>query len=388
MTAVWPFKPRQDIVETLEWLTDVHRCKRAEYRRCKRPQPRTEYQYKYLLDEVDYGAARELARIVGGDPVLVPDWINATHVPTISPGTVSLPVDITYAPAYKGVGSSVLIFSSLSSYEVVTLTGWGSGTISITATAQGHTNPEVIPLRVGTLPQEFAGDRGPHRYVAASTRFLCVDTEDLNGSYVGIGYPTYLGNSVVTDPIEIINSVQDHIVREVDTIDSKTGPIYNYPLYSAPTQAAVLAWTLQSALELWNLRVWLHTRRGRCKQFWTSSWNNDVLVSYDVNTGDTALQIVAMGFAAKYALPVDMAITALDGSMQFVRITAASADAAGHSYLTLSTPFVGTSIAATNILKTSKLTLARLAADRIDIQHLPGRQATVVAATTEVLVYP
>jgi hypothetical protein len=381
MTLAWPFKPQMDVVETLEWLTDVQRCKKAEYRQALRRKPRISYQHKYVLDAVDYGVARELARTIGGDPMYVPDWSVATVVPTISAGTVSLPIDVTYAPAYYS--GFALVWAGDFSYEVVSVTGYGTGTIAISATVNGYTNPEIVPLRLATFDQEFDGNLGAHHYTEASAAFTATATEDLALASGGLSYPTYLGDPVVTDPVELINSVKEGTAREVETLDSKTGPLYKYPLFATPTRSGVLAWTLLTATALWALRVWLHTRRGRCKQFWTSSWNADVTITKDIVAGDTYIQIASIEFAAKYPIPTDLAIVGADGGMIQLRISSVATAGGENERLYFGGTWAGATLPHQGLI-TSKLTLSRLASDRIDIQHLPGRQATVVVATTEV----
>jgi hypothetical protein len=384
---VWPFKPQMDVVETIEWQTDVQKCKRREERRCLRPFPRVGYRCRYNLLDADYGVARELARVVGGDPVLVPDWPNATQIPTVGAGTVSLPVDASRAPAYR-VSGSALVLSSYASYEVVTVTALGTGTISCSATVVARTTPWVVPLRVATFDQEFSGERGPHEYTIARASMTAVDTEDLSAASGGAVFPSYLGDVVITDQVEMINGVTETNTREVDPVDSKTGPLYKYPLYASPNQSAALGWTAQDADALWALRVWLHTRRGRWKRFWTVSWNADVVVTANINPGDSFIQIVDTGSLQKYPNPTDFSIIAKSGAMQFVRTIGTAAGTGGNEYLVLSAPFAGTAITLANIDKTSKLTLSRLDSDRVEIQHLPGRQATVAVATKEVPVYP
>ena len=393
MTAVWPFIPQKNVVESIEWLTDILKCKKVEYRLCLRAIPRVIYSCKYQLDDGDYGVARELARSVGGDPVFVPDWPTATQIPTISPSTVSLPVDVTHAPAYR-VGGSALIWTGNSTHEVVTVTALGTGTISISATVNGYATPWVIPLRLGTFSQEFSGDRGPQTYSTCAAVFTCIDTEDLSGASGGLSYPTYLADDqsvaipVVTDPVYIINNVQEKNTREVETLDSQTGPLVKYALFSTPNQSAVLAWFVADAPSLWALRVWLHTRRGRWKQFWTSSWNADVTVTKDITAGDGSIQIAAIGFASKYPIPCDMGFMSVTGGFFALRVTGVSAGPTGNELLNFTGAYSGSTWSVASILKASKLTLSRLDADRVEIQHLPGRQASVAVPTKEVPVYP
>jgi hypothetical protein len=377
-----------NVVESLEWLTSIIKCKRAEYPQCLCQMPRTSYAFKYQLEDIDYAAARELARVVGGDPVYVPDWPNATQIPTIGAATVTLPVTTTHAPAYRQ-GGFALVWGSNASYEVVSVTSvvnGGLGTISISATVAGYTLPWVAPLRVGTFSQDFTGDRGPHTYSQASAAFLCVDTEDLLSMGSDL-YPSYLGYPLVTDPIEVINSISEHNVREVEELDSRTGPIYKYPIYATPNQSAVLAWTAQNAADLWELRVWLHTLRGRWKRFWTSSWNGDVVLTKDIAPGDNSLQVAAMGFATEYPLPMDLAVMN-EATGVFVPLRIVSVATSGANELLYWSGSWSGSTWPMAALKVSKLTLSRLDSDRIEIQHLPGRQATIVAATKEVPIYP
>jgi len=387
MTLVWPFIPQMDVVESLEWRTDVIKTKRAEYRHNLRPIPRVRYHFRHILDDADYGAARELARAVGCGNVLVPDWTVGTQIPTVSVGTVTLPVDTTHATAYRQ-GGSALVWVSNMSYEVVEVQAIGVGTITVSALVATRVAPWVLPLRLAWFDAEFSGERGPHFYTEADAVFLSVDTEDLSAASGGLSFPTYLGAPVVTDPIEMINGATEQNQRESEVVDPGIGALYKYPVFATPNQAASLAWTVQSASDLWALRVWLHTRKGRWKQFWSSSWNADVTVTKDIVPGDGSIQVADIDFATKYPLPTDLAVVGTDGTFVCLRITSVSAGPSGHELLNFQGAFSGTTWALADIAKTCKLTLSRLDSDRVEIQHLPGRQATVVVATKEVPVYP
>jgi hypothetical protein len=241
---------------------------------------------------------------------------------------------------------------------------------------------------VGTFAQEFSGKRGAHLYTEAQAVFEIVAGEDLADASGGRVFgAAYFGDVVVTDPVEILNDVTEHNQREVDVLDSKTGPISKYALFATPNQSAVLAWTALDAMELWGLRVWLHTRKGRWKQFWASSWAADLVITRDVGSSDTTIEISAVGFSSEYVTPADFAIQTVDGSVYPFRATGASIEGGGRELLAIAFP-IGTAIAASSIAKVSKLTLSRFNSDRIEIQHLPGRQATISGVIAEVPIYP
>jgi hypothetical protein len=150
---------------------------------------------------------------------------------------------------------------------------------------------------------------------------------------------------------------------------------------------AKLAWTVQSAADLWALRVFLHTRKGQQKRFWTLSWNQDVTVTKDIVPGDGFLQIAAIGFATKYPLNTDIGIVTSTGAFVGIRVTSVTT-VGGNEKLNFAGSFSGGTVPISSIAASCKMTLTRFASDRIEIQHLPGRQATIAVATVEVPIYP
>lgn len=383
----WHFRPRMNIIEAVEWLTDITRCKLVEYRRAMRTIPRISYSFEHnMLDPQEFAAARELARTVSGDELYVPDWPTHAQIPSINAGTVSLPVDASQAPAFKA-NEYAMVWESWKKWERVRVTNVGTGTISVSATSGAYTNPTVVALRVGRATQPFDGTRKPADWTISQAVFQCLDTEDLSGTTT-INWTTYKGAPVMTDWVELIQSVRNTSVREVETVDSKLGQVYKYPLYASPNQQAALAWTAQSGSVLYALRTWLHDMKGRFKSLWSPSWNADLTLTYDVAINDTTIEIakVGAGYAASYPDNSDF-IVITGGAPLCFRVTDVAAGTAGHEVLTLEAP-AGAAVTVANTPYASRLSLSRFDADRIEIQHRPGRQATVVVPIVEIPVYP
>jgi len=382
--ATWPFRPQHGIIESLEWKTDVIKCRASESRQCLRTMPRMEWQHKYILGPQDYALAVEVCRANSAGSVDAPEWQSLSEVPPTSAGTVTLPVaNVAQIPAYK-VGGKAIVWETNMSWEVVAISGVSSGSISISATTLSHGKATIAPLRTCIFRSHLEADReSVNSYVQASAAFECPVTEDLTPGFgVGLGYPNYLDSPVVTDHPEIISGVRESIGRELTTLDSEVGILDRRPLYTSPNRSGVLAWTCQDANAIWNLRRWLHSRKGRQKNFWVASWNDDVITTRDINGGDTNIEIAAVGFAQRWTMPVDMVIVAPDGGIWPIRVTGTASASPGHELLNLSAPFSG-SVSLSYISQTCKMTLSRFDSDTVEIHHLAGQQATVAVSIVE-----
>lgn len=397
--TVWPFRPQMDVIEVLEWAVDVTKCRAAEYRHCMRTVPRMNYVCRYILDDDEYGQAREIARIVGSGDIYIPDWPNAVQIASINAGTVSLPVDTETVPAYV-VNGYALIWESNTDYEAVQIGTVGAHTLTVHATDYAHTTPWVVPLRLAKFSQELSGVRGPRLCTIVSAVFLVEEGDDLLSEAGDMGFPDYNNSPVVTSAVELIGEVQERNLREVQAFDTRTAGVYRYNLYATPNQSAVLGWTLSDASEIWDMRLWLHATCGRWKQFWVPSNNADITITETIGFGATTIHIAAMGFADIYSLPVRLRILIDDVTMCAVNVTSVADGDPGEELLTIDSVYTligGTPVYADQFMATfelstihgaQKLTLSRFDADRIEIQHREGRQATVVVPIKEVPEYP
>jgi hypothetical protein len=382
---VWQYRPQGNVIESLEWLTDIIRCKQVEYRHSLYSYPRQGFVFGLVLDEATYGLAREKARLVGGDPLYVPDWPRLVEIPAISASTVSLPVDASHISALN-VDASVLIWESNTKYEVCTITGIGEGTISISATTQGYDYPTVVPLREGTFAQAFTSTRRAGHDVEAQAVFTITVTEDMTDADA-VAYPTYLSASLVLTPRELIHSVEDVTDREVERFDGKITGIVNYPLYSEATTAMSVALTAQTLQEAINLRTFLVAMRGRWKSFWLPSGNPDFTLTKDIEGGDDYIQVADVDFANTYGLGTDVTVLSLAGGAASIRVTSVTTEVEGSERLHFSGAMSG-GLPMALVDKVCKLTLSRFDADRIELQYKPGLALTVVVPTQEVPIYP
>lgn len=379
---VWTHRPQGHVVESLEWLTDIIACKAGEKRASLRPLPRMTLTFDHQFSAREYGLAREKARLVGGDPLYVPEWQHLTDIPGISAGTVSIPVNAAHIPAYK-VGGSLLLWEDYDHFEVCSISAIGSGTISISATVNNYDYLTVAPLREGTFAQPFTGKRPPAHYNTAQAVFVVTATEDMFDASA-TPYLAYKGKALVTSSREGINDLEDTMARELDVLDSKTGPLINYPKRSDATLGMSVAITAQTAAELLNLRSFLATLRGRWKSFWLPSWNHDLEITANIVAGNNYVQVSAIDFANTYGIGSHLVVVTKTGGFIAWQVASVSTEVAGSERLHFTGGVFSGGLDMALVDRVCLLTLSRLDADRIELQYLPGLAVTVAVPTVEV----
>ena len=381
---VWTHRPQGNVIESLEWLTDIIACRSAEQRFRMRLLPRQMFTFAHQMDTQEYGRALQKARNVGGDPLYVPDWLCLVEKGAINVGTVSLALDTSHMPAYKA-GGHVLLWEAFDHFEVCSISAIADGALTISATTKSYTRPTVVPLRVGTFAQPFSGSRPPARYNTAQVVFVVTATEDMVDAAATL-YQTYAGYPLVTSSREEIHSAEDTAAREVSTLDSSVGGLVNYPVRSFPATSMSVAITAQTPAELINLRSFFASLCGMWKAFWLPSQNIDFVLTKDVEAGDTFIQIEAVDYATNYRYYSHVAIVTVMGYAIPLQVTRVSTEVSGSERLHCASAVLygGGVLGRESVDRVCLLTLSRLAADRIEFQSLPGLAAAVVAPTVEV----
>jgi hypothetical protein len=383
---LWPFIPQQGLTESFEWETDVQRCRSAEYRRAIRPFPRHDFMFSNQLTPEQFGRAKAIAKSVGGTPLRMPIWTEMTELGSVSIGVSALPVS-TYGLNYTN--GLLLIWQSDSHYDIHTISGMSSNTIYLSDPIRSYfASPLVMPLRTVVFAQSLEVARKPDDVIEARVRFTATLTED-GGGMVGKSYPTYRGYPVVTDIPEVIDDVREEFLRQTEDFDTISGNIYRLPIYSAPEQTSVLAWTALDRLELINLRYWVYSQKGRQKAFWLPSWSRDVTVTHDIAPTDTHIEIIDVNYrnltVGTHGVSFDLGIITTSGVMTRVHVIAVEAGSSGKEVLTLSAAANAT-IPAASIDRVCRLTLSRFNTDRVEMQHRAGGETTVVVPVVEVPV--
>lgn len=391
---VWAYMPQSAVTESLEWLTDVQRCRSSEQRRSLRTNPRQELSCKYFMTESQFGQAKLAAMALGSSSFFVPVWPMFYEPGALAQGATVVPKNIADSQNMLPVDSSIMVWESASKWErhTVAINSTNPAYPYLTlgeAIGQSFSNPVVVPLRVGEFAQEFEATRTSFKQVETSARFRIVAGDDYRGDYissVGVGLyreEVYDGRQVVTDRSLVASGVREQFERRYEEVDSSIGLAYRFPTYTRPGQASQIAWSARDRASLRSLLYWLHSRKGQWKSFWVPSWNGDITVTHEISASDTSVEISDIGFRTSASFPLDIMILTKDGTRIYKRVTGASAGDPGKELLGLSAQ-VGTHIYTFDIDYVCLLTLSRFSSDRIEISHGPGGSASVSVPTIEV----
>lgn len=379
---VWPFPPQGDLIETLEWRTDVLRARQAEQRLRLLDAPRRTWQFKHVLTQSQYAAARALLRGTD-DAFAVPDWTRALYAGAIAAGT-SVPIALDTSDLDLRAGDSLVIWGDAANHEIVTLESLSAGQIVLSEV----TTARSALLYAADPCQALEGLRvtrpaGP--VLQAEIAFTAlVGVPDLAGS----GYPTYRGQDVLTDvPVVGAAQLDESLAWPMDALDA-AGPLSVARQRDLPDDLSSMRWHVFTAVEQRALRRWLYRRAGRARAFWRSTGLRDLEAAADLAAAATTLRVFAPPGAS------DLGETAFDleihaGSLHRRRVLSVSAGTpvGGRAVLDLALEAaLGEDIGASQFGRISYLRCLRHAADRIELQHAPRAGFSVAVPLIEVPV--
>lgn len=394
---VWPYMPRPDITETYEWMTDIQRCKSAEYRHALRSKPRHEFQLSHLMTKAEFGEAKLLAKDVGPDDILVPLWPWFHMAGALASSANQVPKNGGDPIALHAAGTDVLIWDDSDTWEVATvdtnISDPENPRIQLEAgLSRAYSNAVMVPIRVGQFAQEFEASRSSFDHVDTSARFRIMVGDDFSGCWdtqyhaqqeLGLYEgETYRSHPVVTERSMATGGIKEQFERRFEELDSGIGLAYRFPTLTAPEQSGQFTWSAITRARYRQLLYWLHSRRGMWKSFWVPSWTGDLTVTAEIASDATTIQIADVGFRTRAVFPADIMILTKADARIYCHVTSASAGTAGNEVLTVSAA-VGAHLYTWDIEEVSMVTLSRFAADRVEIRH-DGENAQVTVQTVEV----
>lgn len=375
--TIWPFKPREEYIEALSWRTDVFRAKSAEQRIALRTAPRREFTLRHTLTDYEYAAAQALIRQAqGGDGFLVPDWSQAVLLGDLPIGSAhGLSVDLDE----YDYGDTALLWESPSKYEQVDFVN-DSNETSISPVSNEYTKAYLMPLWPAVCPGGLSSEHLGANLNQCEIAFQVTENNDLGAS----DYAQYRSHDVL-DSCPILRSLSDKIVWPVVVNDNETSAIYLLRKRDIPDHMFSMYWHEFSNSELWSLRRWLHSRRGRQKVFWFSSYSKDFEPAASVS-GTTLTTYSHPGVSGiGHTTAFDIEVKGKDGTSYYRRVTGATTGTTIGDRTTLDLTIDSTlTIGLSEIDRISFLRMARFDADRIELAHMASGGTSVAVTCREV----
>lgn len=380
--SLWPFLPVDEVIEVLEWRTDVLRARAGEQRHRLRERPRRTWNLNHIFDEEQQSAARAIVR--DATSFLVPDWISHIYAGPVAAGS-SVSVAIATATLGLAAGGSVVLFHTQTDYETCTIESVSPTALVLAFVAHAR---NVMIYRADTAHAAVALSisRQPGLLQRAEITFEApaVDVP------AATAYAQYRGHDVLpVEPMVVSGSLAEGLARPVEKFDNTTGVIATESLRDLPDDTFTLRWHVFTAQEIQSLREWIASRCGRWLAFWQSTGQRDLVVAADIGAGATTLRVFSpQGVAALGRSAFDLEIEG-PAATWLRRVTAASAGPAVNGRPTFDLTIdsaLGTAVAADAFGRVSFLRCARFDADRIELLHRPGEGLSVSVPCIEVPV--
>lgn len=375
---IWPFRAKLEMIEALEWNTDVIVSRSgAEQRIALKPAPVRNYSLNHVFTGPEYAAAREIMR--EAEAFEIPDWPLSRSASAVSASSSSVLIPCLLAEEMGlSADDDILLWTSTSEYQSAVVESVDGSGITVDSLGSDFSGGRVAPLVSCLCNEGLSATRQIGRFTQASIEFLATENADLSNT----DYPQYLGHDVMTD-VPLLGAIREGMAWSIEDIDNKIGtPVY-LRTSDVPVNKFTLSWRKTTAAGILSLREWLHSRYGKQKAFWASSWSNDFALAEAIGASDETITVsVPSGLVDWYRDAFDIEILSTAGTSYYRRITTAEIV---DSMLELTfSGALGVALAIDDVKRISLLRCARFDADRIEMLFRPGEGCAVSVPCVEI----
>lgn len=376
--VIWPFAPQDEVLETLEWKTDVLRAKSKEQRIALRQEPRQSFSFTHFMEPSQVTRGRAMAVGWAHRQFGVPVWPDSAYVGTVPEGAMSVQVDTTIAD-YR-VGETALIWKSDTEFAAAGIDTVSDGTVTfkspIPITLDGAF---IMPLRYGRASM-FKMEKGGNNLIRTTADFNILYNKDHSA---GMGLPTLEGIEVLTHPMMKVSSFDEMIEKKVTTIDNGFGFVVVDALYSTTDQTFMVSWDFTERADQWKVRRWLHSLKGKQKTFWLPTTHNDLTLVLDATEASQQSIVVKTISYALYYTTHALRIKRKSGVTTYHKVTGGTTDGVTDTLSFAAS--IGTPVTVSDVESICFMHKVCLDSDRIEINHSNGTQSSIKIPVREVL---
>jgi hypothetical protein len=378
MSTVWPFVPQRRLKESIEWKTEIMRCRSAEQRLCLRNIPRTtiEYDFQLLPQEVD--AATVLARQYGADEFLLPFWHELEYVGTVASSATNITVDTT-TKRYKAGGTGFIIGSD-GKYETFIIDTVNPGSIDIAAPGivLGFAGAVVMPAHPARVKKPFSFRKFAGEYFTAEMEYILDEDYELTGINP---YTSFNSSYVLSDRPLALNARESH-TREFTGFGNLSGPMFYSKNYTYPISTSMMSWSFNTVAEVWAFRLWSYTIKGKQESFYVPRWTRDFILNSDALSTDDFL-ILNRNNTLEDTYTGAICIVKNDGSQLYYLVDSWQSDTASTYRMNLTTT-LGEDVTASDVELICRMPKMRFNSDNIELDYLDAKVVNVRLPVIEV----
>lgn len=386
---VWPFKPREEVIEALEWNTDVLQSRGEEQRIALRTVPRRVFNLDHVLTDLPYSHARALIRAnQGAEGFWLPDWTQAVYVGELEASSAPR-IDVADD---LDIGDYAVVWESDTRYEVVEVEA-DSGGYALDALTNSYQRAYFLPAVAAQCPEGISVDRGPgsarYKTTSLSLSFVCAQGRDLAEPVAA----SYRGFDVLDAcPVAGDGQLEESLAWPLSEFDNGQNAPHYIRERNLPNMGYQMRWHVFTREEKFALKQWLYWRRGRQRAFWMSSRARDLEPAAAVGAVDLVISVFAfpelVGLGRTEAF--DIEVKARSGQSLYRRVTGLTGGApvAGRATVDMAIDAsLGQALQLADIARISFLRCTRLDVDRVELLHRAGAGMAVSVPCIEVQPY-
>lgn len=357
MPEVFPHVPR-NVTEILDFLTDIRSHPAGEVRESLRDATQVlQLGFRLAPEEAMMAQARFRENTAG--EWHVPIWSDASWIEAgVAAGasTLAAPEEADYRP-----GGLAIVLRSWTEWEVVQIASVGAGSLTLAGppVSKDYPGPVLVApvgVFISPLGLQFAEDFAT---VDMELEFRRVDNIDLGASdlQAHLGYPVLADGAVIVAPLD------GAITQALDVIDSGFGKVAIEEVQLYKRRRGLLSFADADRSKRWARKRFLHHLRGRDQAFWRPSFRRDFTI-VEAFSG-TLMRTEQAAWPDPSTLVGRSVQIDTDGTLIHRAISGASVNGAELEITLDSAPPITVPASA----RLSLMTLGRLDADRIEIEH-------------------
>lgn len=375
---IWPFQPQEPMSEASRWATNVLQPYSAEQRISLLDKPRQEVGYSHILNKREFARASMYVEKWAANVFMLGLWYEQTNVGTLTALDTTIVFDTSDAD-YRD-GGFALVWEDSDTYEAVEIDTVAGGQLNLSGSlVNSYSNAIVMPLRRGRLLDRVLElTRDGTVYATSNMTFTLLDGIDLSAG--ATPYTTHSTYEVMEDRPVAFDSLSTSVFWPQYVLDNGTNEPYADTTRSKGFMGHTATWTSQAGTDMYALREWLHSIKGRWKSFWMPSYNADLVLTADIGSADTTITITHIDFTTLYTT-ADIMILLNDGT-RYYRAVTASVDNGTTETLTISA--LGANVAAADVDMISIMRLSRFDADRQEFIHYTNGQSQITIPVVQV----
>lgn len=387
-TVPFAFPPdwSTSVTERLSFLTDVMVSRDgSEQRVALRSKPRRSFEYRFNA----FG--REWVRLQNAlwgwhrYAFSTPIWTDVSELEADAPaGSSSLQLDTSNRGF--AVGGQALIYSDANLFEVVSISGVTSSTVTLERETQKAWSrlSRVYPAAISHLPNSVPVQKLTDNVVTGAVTLNLDPVRTDPRLPVVAAAVTHDGYEVMLREPNWSAELDNSSEQDFGLLDNQTGATNYVVTQSFARTMRGMRWLLEGRAEIDDFRALLRRLNGRQKAVYIPTFSTDMTLLDAASSGASVIKVDCPKLAAFVGVNEayrHIVIEMTTGILGYYQITSLTEDDDGAQLVGLS-PSLSTSIVPGNVRRISFMPLFRLASDDVVINWITNTVATCEATFT------